>query len=285
MDGTSWGCSTDPNSVVRCVLSDNTTGLPIQVILDPYGTPSTKSYSYLSPGQPGSITERKGDTSTFNYAANGAVNFESQTGTGKSLSTTADFTTTCTGGSYSFGVKPTKIIDGNGNCTDYTYDSSSGNVATVQGPAVGGIKPLTTNTYTAIYAWYKNSGGSIVQAATPVYVLTSTSTCMSTNSGCSGTADERKTVLTYESGSSSVASNVLNLTATIQAGNASCPSANCSTVTNTYDGFSNVASVSVPNSTSVKTVFFYDNDQRQVLVLFLTFPSASEIDEERNGRS
>jgi hypothetical protein len=264
MDGTVTGCSYDPNSVLRCVLSDQTTGNPITDTLDPSGIASRKSYTYLSAGQPFRITERNGDYSQFGYSASGVLNYESQTGTGKSLSTTAMFGTACNGSNYRYCNKPTAITDGNGNTTNYTYDPNSGNVATVKGPAVGGVRPLTTYSYTAIYAWYKNSSGSIVRASTPVYVLTGVSTCMNATSGCSGTADEKKTALTYGNGSSAAASNIRNLTVTRQAGNASCPSSACATVTNSYDMFGSVASTSVVNSTSDKTVYFYDGDQRQV---------------------
>lgn len=264
MDGTVTGCSYDPNSVLRCVLSDQTTGNPITDTLDPSGIASTKSYGYISAGQPGSITERNGDYSQFGYTGTGVLNYEKQTGTGKSLSTTATFGTSCNGSNYKYCNKPTAITDGNGNTTDYTYDTSSGNVATAEGPAVNGVRPLTTYSYTALYAWYKNSAGTIVQASTPVYMLTGGSTCMNSTSSCSGTADERKTTLTYESGGSGTASNLQNLTVTNQAGNASCPSATCATVTSSYDMFGNVASTSVVNSTSDKTVYFYDGDQRPV---------------------
>ncbi|HST36574.1 MAG TPA: hypothetical protein VLK25_08100 [Allosphingosinicella sp.] len=72
---------------------------------------------------------------------------------------------------------PTSTTDYNGNTTDYAYDPAHGGVLTVTGPAVNGVRPQTRHSYAQRYAWISNGSGGYVQAATPVWVRTSTSSC------------------------------------------------------------------------------------------------------------
>lgn len=66
-------------------------------------------------------------------------------------------------------------------------------------------------TYAQRYAWYKNSSGTVVQAATPIWVLTMEKTCrvgatLADGSGCVIANDE--VIKTYEYGPTSGANNL-----------------------------------------------------------------------------
>ena len=151
--------------------------------------------------------------------------------------------------------------DAMGNQTDYTYSATTGQVLTVTAPAAttGAVRPKQTYSYSSVYAWYKNSSGNIVQAANPVSRLVTGSACVSTAS-CSGTTDERRTVLAYQAGSSSVATNAMVASMTARNGTNSVSS----TSTLAYDIFGNVTSVDGPLSgAGDTTVFKYDTLRRR----------------------
>jgi RHS repeat-associated protein len=77
----------------------------------------------------------------------------------------------------------------NSQRTDYTYHAESGQVATVTGPAVNGIRPVTRYTYEQKYAWYMRTGSSIQQAESPLWLATQEKTCRTTatiGNGCAG---------------------------------------------------------------------------------------------------
>lgn len=107
-------------------------------------------------------------------------------------------------------TKPLWVKDANGNVTDYTYDPAHGGVLTETGPAVNGIRPQKRYSYSQRYAWISNGSGGYIQAATPVWLLTSESFCRSsswTGSACSVANDE--VVTTYEYGPNSGPNNLL----------------------------------------------------------------------------
>lgn len=105
--------------------------------------------------------------------------------------------------------KPTSKTDELGRQTDYTFDTANGQILTETLPAIGGIRPQTRFTYAQRYAWVKNSGGTYVQAATPVWVLTQKSICKSgaaSGAGCVTPSDEVRT--TYDYGPNSGPNNL-----------------------------------------------------------------------------
>jgi len=163
---------------------------------------------------------------------------------------------------------PTSITDARGYRTDYTYDSTHGGVLTVTSPApsgstpVGsGVRPQTRYVYSQVSAWYKNSGGTIVQAPTPVYRLTSVSSC-ATSGSCSGGADETLTTITY--GASNQANNLLPTVVASGAGDGSL----MATTTSTYDAVGDVVSVNGPLSGDADTNWFrYDVVRQRVGVI------------------
>lgn len=99
--------------------------------------------------------------------------------------------------------KPTSTTDARGQTTDYTYDSAHGGLLTVTDPAdASGVRPQTRIGYGSIYAYYKNSGGTIVAGPSAFYVPTSASSCQTATAGnpasCVGSANERLSILTYD---------------------------------------------------------------------------------------
>ncbi|HZF27542.1 MAG TPA: RHS repeat-associated core domain-containing protein [Gammaproteobacteria bacterium] len=163
--------------------------------------------------------------------------------------TTAIYPATCT---YPKTCnKPTSTADERAQTTDYTYSNVHGGVLTVTEPAPysGGVRPQSRYTYTPLYAWYKDTSETIVQAPQPIYKLTSVSACRTTSS-CDGTADETKTTLAYQTGSSSAASNLLLLSVTQSAGDGSLSA----TTSFTYDDRGNRLTVDGPLAGAVDTI-------------------------------
>lgn len=121
-----------------------------------------------------------------------------------------------------------------GQTTDMSYHAQSGMVSTITRPAAtaGGIRPETRMSYGQVATYEKNSAGSLVQAGT-IWVLTGTSAC-NTVANCVGTADERKTILSYAG-----SNNALPTSFTEQSGNGAISR----TRTTAYDPLGNPATV------------------------------------------
>jgi RHS repeat-associated protein len=231
----------------------------------------------VSNGRPTSITDENGNVTTFQYDSSnmrliketlpeGNYNSYSYDSRGNVLSIvktpksgsglatvtiSASYPSTCTNPLTC--NKAMSVTDALGKTTDYTYDGTQGGVLTVTSPPAtsGGIRPQTRYSYTALSAWYKNSAGALVQAVSPVYLITGTSTCQTTAS-CSGASDEAKTAISYQAGSSSVGSNLLPLSTS--AGSGTTPVMTSSSMT--YDIVGNVVTQTDPLSSVSYT--FYD---------------------------
>src|SRR3546814_20543898 len=105
--------------------------------------------------------------------------------------------------------------------SDWSSDVCSSDLATKvthPAPAVGAARPEERYSYSSLYAWYKNSGGTLVQAPGSISKLTGVSQCI-TGTSCAGTANEVKTTIAY--GASGVANNLLQTQETKAAGNGS----------------------------------------------------------------
>lgn len=123
----------------------------------------------------------------------------------------APWATSCAALTPKICNKPTYERDERLGQTDYTYDTSHGGVLTETRPAVGGVRPQKRYSYTQVYAGVKNSGGSIVSASAPVWVLSQESECKAgaaSGAGCAIAGDEVRT--TYQYGTSGTA-NALRL--------------------------------------------------------------------------
>lgn len=156
--------------------------------------------------------------------------------------------------------KPTWVSNPRGFQTDFTYDPTHGGVltATAPAPVTNGIRPQTRYGYSALYAWYRNSSGTLVQAPTPTYKLTSVSRCQTTAS-CADSADEVKAVIAY--GSAGTANNLLATSTTEQAGNGSL----VRTIATSYDVIGNVIAVDGPLAGTADVTTFRYNAARQVV--------------------
>lgn len=113
---------------------------------------------------------------------------------------------------YARCVRVLWIKDANNNQTDYTYAMHGGVLSELQPaanltdvgkvPATVSARPLKLTTYSQRYAWIKNAGGALVQAATPVWVVASETLCQAAPGSNSPVCDagRQQTVTTYEYG-------------------------------------------------------------------------------------
>lgn len=101
-------------------------------------------------------------------------------------------------------TKPISITDAKGFQTNYTYASFGGILSEMPPAAVSGAaRPLKLTTWTQRYASVKNSAGSLVQAATPIWVKATETQCQTvagTSPAASCDATATQTVTTYEYG-------------------------------------------------------------------------------------
>jgi hypothetical protein len=99
-------------------------------------------------------------------------------------------------------TKPLTTTDGRSNTTTYTYDSSHGGVLTETDPAdANGVQRVKRYAYVQRYAWLSNGSGGYVQAATPVWLLSTEKSCntSATSGGAcvAGSGDEVTTTYDY----------------------------------------------------------------------------------------
>ncbi|MEG3149256.1 hypothetical protein U1769_05105 [Sphingomonas sp. ZT3P38] len=159
--------------------------------------------SYPTPALLLSLTVPEGNKDQFDYDSRGNLTRKiSKPKTGSGLAdtiTTATYPTSCV--NRKTCNSPEFAVDANGGRTDYSYSPDHGGLLTVAAPTVAGIRPTKRFTYTQRYAWIKNSGGGYAQAATPVWVMTATKSCLTSatvgNSCAGGAADEAITEYDY----------------------------------------------------------------------------------------
>lgn len=228
---------------------------------------ATTGYMYDSLGRLTRITRPEGNQTRFTYDTRGNVTETrevAKSGSGLSdIVATATYASSCTN-PITCNL-PTATTDARGFHTDYTYDAAHGSVLTATSPAPSGAAPVGTGTrpqvrytYSQLYAYYRNSSGSIVAAPTPVYFVTGTSGC-ATSSSCVNGADE--TVRTIGYGSNGVANNRLPLTVSSGSGDASLTA----TTTVTYDDIGNLLTADGPLSgASDTTRLRYDVLRRRI---------------------
>jgi RHS repeat-associated protein len=231
-----------------------------------------------------------GDYTLFTYDYRGNVETTTHHGRpGSSLVTTtsATYGSDCSGYPYTNITcnQPSTTTDERSFVTNYVYSPDHGGPIRITGPLnEQGVRPQTRYTYEPLYAWVRNSSNVLAQAATPVYRLVSTSTCV-TGSGvdptsttqlttnCGSAANEIKT--TYAYGVAGDTKNRQLTSVTVSYGDGS------SAVTTTYDynRFGDVISTDGPNpGTQDKTYARYDNARR------LTDSISVDPDGENTGR-
>lgn len=251
---------TDPLSHVRRVITEGG-----QVTFDRDGAMRGTSYAYDAAGRVSSITSPEGDGVSHAYDARGNVTTTTRfpkPGSGlANLVTSASYDASCA--NVIKCNKPNSTTDSNGAVTDYTYDTTHGGLLTVTqaAPTTGAVRPQTRLTYSALFAWYKNSGGAVGQAPTPVYRTTAMSACI-TGSSCVGTSDETKTTVVY--GVAGMANNLLPTSTSSGSGDGALTA----TSTNSYDAVGNLLTVDGPLSGAADTVRYrYDAGRQRVGVV------------------
>jgi RHS repeat-associated protein len=252
---------TDALSHTRVYTSELTVGLPTS-IQDEDG--HTTSYQYDTSGRLKRMTAPEGNYVEYGYDARGNVTTTTYTPKpGSTLSptaTSASFLSSCA--NVVTCNLPTSTTDARGNTTDYAYDATHGGVVTVTAPAptTGATRPQTRYTWSALQAYVKDSGGSIVATGQNTYRVTGVSQCQTGSApSCVGTSDEVKATIVY--GSPGVANNLLPTSVTTGTGDNSVSA----TVTSTYDVVGNVATVDGPLPGTADMTKYRWNADRQLV--------------------
>lgn len=240
----------------------------LNYMIDPVG--NRTDFDYDGSGRLTAVQMPEGNRIEYQYDTRGNITRTRQTGKSPGnpyLDVIAVYPTSCT--DPKICNKPTSITDARGNTTDLTWDWRHGGLLTETAPAPtsGAVRPQTRYTYSQQTAWYRTaSSGSFTAAPASIWLPVSTSACatVAASPGCSGTADEVLSTTTYQSGSSSVASNLLPLTSSSGAGDGSLTA----TTTSTWDVFGNLKTVDGPLSGTADTTWYaYDVLRRQIGVV------------------
>jgi len=225
----------------------------------------TWSWSYDTNGRVTDAVWPEGNATHTTYDALGNVTEVRQIakvpGTPADIVTSAHYPTTT---NPVLQGQPDWTRDANGNQTDYTYDTTTGQVLTVTAPAAatGGVRPKTSYGYTNLQAYYWN-GTAYAASGAPVSLPTSVSQCQ-TLATCSGAADEVKATIGYGPQVTGTANNLLPVSTTKAAGDGSVTA----TTAYAYDAVGNLTSVDGPLSGTADTVTYrYDGDRRPVGVI------------------
>ena len=262
---------TDPMSHQRITTADTS---KVVLLTDKDALNRITTYQYDSKGRLTYVIPDEGTITSgtptagyvkYDYDARGNIttttSVSKTAGTPANIVTTASYPSTCT--SQLTCNKPTSTTDPRGNVTDYTYDATTGFIASVTAPAPtgGGVRPQTRYSYTALYAYYKQAGGgSPVAAANPIYKLTGVSAC-ATISSCAGGADEIKSTLGYGPQTSGTMNNLLPVSASSGAGNGSLTV----TTTSVYDMVGNLYTEDGPLSGTADTTRYRFDAVRQLV--------------------
>jgi RHS repeat-associated protein len=184
-----------------------------------------------------------------------------KTGSGLSdISQTVTYPTSCT--NVVICNKPTQATDARGAISDFTYDPVHGGLLTSTAPAdANGVRPQKRYSYAQYYAWVRNSSNVLVQAPTPIWLVSTVSECR-TVASCAGTADETKTTFAY--GASNSVNNLLVSGLTVASGDGALSK----TASYTYDEWGNKLTEDGPlPGTADTTRWRYDAMRRVVGVI------------------
>ncbi|WP_305306844.1 RHS repeat-associated core domain-containing protein [Brevundimonas sp.] len=171
----------------------------------------------------------------------------------------------CTGSNPVLCRRPTTVTDPMGRVTTFAYDAA-GNLTSTTAPAptTGAIQPQTRFAWAQRQAWFKHNGSaSITQDANPIWVQVEQLACATAAAtpGCDGTADEVVSATTYQTGSASLASNILPVSVTTGNGSGTL----LATTSMTYDGVGNVLTVDGPLAGSADTTLSIYDAMRQTV--------------------
>lgn len=238
----------------------------LNYIIDPVG--NRTDFDYDMQGRLTAVQMPEGNRIEYTYDTRGNITRTRQTGksptTDPNLDVTATYPSTCA--NVVTCNKPTAITDARGNTTDLTWDSTHGGLLTETSPAPssGAVRPQTRMSYSQQTAWYRTASSGSFTAGPSIWLPVSTSACATAAAptpGCAGTVDEVLSTTGYQSGSASIASNLLPVTSSSGAGNGSLTA----TTTSTWDVFGNLKTVDGPLSGTADTTWYaYDVLRRQV---------------------
>lgn len=157
----------------------------------------------------------------------------------------------CTATNFRWCNKPRWTRDAYGKQTDYEYYDAHGGIKriTLPAPSTGQPRPEIRYTYQQSYAWYKNSSGQIVQASSPIWLLSEESECVQGAASGNGCANPNYEVLTeydYGTGSSTRANNLWLIGKTVTARTDNFTSLQVHRTCFQYDDVGNVVAETLP---------------------------------------
>jgi len=177
---------TDALGHATTIVSDLSIGRPTSVT---NALGKTTAYGYDTYGRLTTVTQPEGNYTQYTLDSRGNATqtkiFDKTGSPSPALTYNAGYDTTCSNALTC--NQPNSVTDPLGHQTDYTYDSSSGQVTSVKAPAptTGAVRPETRYGYTLLNG---------------IYQLTGVSTCQTGSAPtCVGTADEVKATVAYDS--------------------------------------------------------------------------------------
>ncbi len=228
-----------------------------QVLVANDGSIAATNYTYDANGRLTRETRPEGDYTNYTLDSRGNVTelrVVAKPGSGiADIVSTANFDASCLNAVKC--NKPNYTIDPKGNRTDFTYDPTHGEVTRVQlpAPSAGGTRPEVNYAYSALYPSSRDAGGNLVPASQPEYKVTQITAC-ATAATCSGTADETRITLAYNT------PNLQLTSMTVASGNGAVSS----TTGYTYDSADNLKTIDGPQPGAADTTtFFYDTYNRK----------------------
>ena len=183
-------------------------------------------------------------------------------------------TTACINYQLKICGKPLTVTDAKGIVTDYTWSATHGGMLTETraAPSAGADRPQKRYTYTQLYAWYRNSAGTVIQSPYPVWLLTQISECKSgVAPACVGTANETRTTIAYQTGNATTPSNLLPISRTVASGDGSLSAV----TTWTYDTLGNKLTEDGPLSGTADTTRWVYDTRRRVIGIIAPDPDGA----------
>ncbi|MFV3129878.1 RHS repeat domain-containing protein [Niveispirillum sp. KHB5.9] len=240
------------------------------VTSDQDGMNRTTSYQYDAYNRVTRVTRPSGAYTGFEYDQRGNVKKMTQVAsvpnTPANIVTEASYPETCA--TAITCNKPQTVTDPAGNITSFEYSTVHGGVTKVTSPAVGSDQPETRLSYTQLFAYYKNSLGTVIQAPTGVHKLTGSSQCRSGGVTCA-TNLETRTTTSY--GTSTTANNLLPISVTMFGADNSATS----TTSIEYDNAGNVKNVDGPLSGDADKTRYRFDAMRQMVGVIMPDPDGA----------